>query len=298
MAHDHGHEHNHSYKSVAMQRLNLSLVITAVVMVVEIGGGYWTGSIALISDAGHMFTHAFAIVLAMFGIYIARRPACHHITFGWLRAEVLAAFINGLFLILVSVWIVWESIDRLLHPQAILSMEMFVIAILGLLVNLLSIYILEGSREGDLNIQAVFMHMIGDAASSVAIVFAAIIIRYTDWYWLDPMVSLLIAALIAIWAIGLLRDSGRVLLEMAPKGHNVHDIMDGLRKEFPIVQGAENEHVWTITQEVIVFTAHLQIHEKDLPKEDMNGWLKTVETWLHDHYDVAESTLQIKVMAD
>ncbi|MFP4382085.1 MAG: cation diffusion facilitator family transporter [Candidatus Sumerlaeia bacterium] len=290
--HGHSHDHTQPYKHVAMRRLGLSLTITFVVMLVEVIGGWLSGSIALISDAGHMLTHAFAIGISMAGIMIARKPRCHHRTYGLLRAEVLAAFVNGIFLLTVTAWIVYESIERFIHPEPILTGQMLAIALLGLLVNLLSIWILEGSQSGDLNIHSVFLHMIGDAASSVAIVIVAVVIRYSGWGWLDPAVSILIAMLILIWAYGLLRESARVLLEMAPRGRNVKEICVEMLRHFPEIKKTDNEHVWMITQDVIVFTAHIYLKKEKGPA-DLMEWQVRVEDWLKENFDVHEATIQV-----
>ena len=267
--------------------------ITGVVMLIEAAGGWISGSIALISDAGHMLTHGFAIAVSMFGILIARRPPCHHRTFGLLRAEVLAAFINSLFLLLITVWIVYEAIERFINPIEILTGQMLAVAVLGLIVNVVSIFLLESSRHGDLNIQSVFLHMIGDAASSIAIVIAAIVIQSTGWLWLDPAVSIGIALLIVIWALGLLKESSRVLLEMAPKGRNVHEISHALRERFPMIVETSREHIWMVTQEVIVFTAHLGVAPSRMTEDDQGVWIGQVKDWLAEEFHITESTLQL-----
>ena len=276
-----------------IKRLSWSFGITSLVMVIEAVGGWLAGSIALVSDAGHMLTHAFAIAISVFGLLIARLPACHHRTFGLLRAEIVAAFVNALFLVAVTVWIVVESVQRIVNPRSIIVSQMLAIAGLGLLVNVISILLLESGRRGNLNVQAVFMHMVSDAASSVAIVLAAIVIRFTQWVWLDPVVSMGIALLIVIWAGRLLRESLRVLLEMAPRGRTVNEIIDVLQREFPQVIEAEHEHVWTITPSVICFSAHLTVDASRLPAGGINDWLHNVERWLADEFDVSESTLQV-----
>lgn len=295
--HNHGgaHEHSHGpgYKALTVRRLGWSLGITAVAMVIEFIGGLLTGSVALVSDAGHMLTHAFALGIAIAGILVARLPACHHRTFGLLRAEVVAAFVNALFLLALTVWITIEAVGRLLAPQPILTLHMLVVAIFGLLVNLASVYLIEGSREGDINVQSVFAHMIADAASSVAIVVAALVIRGTGWTWLDPVVAMGIGLLIVAWAWTLLRESLRVLLEMAPKGRNVHEITLALREHFPAIRGTEHEHVWTITPEIVVFSAHLTVDPEQVEPSQVDHWLHSVETWLSERFDVRESTLQV-----
>ena len=294
--HKHNHQtHQHNYKSHTLNRLGWSLGITVVVMAVEFIGGWLSGSIALVSDAVHMLTHVIALGISVFGILIARRLACHHRTFGLLRAEVVAAFVNGLFLLAATVWIVVESIDRILHPQPILTVQMLAVAILGLIVNIVSIFLLEGSRKGDMNVHSIFLHMVSDAASSVAIVIAAIVIRFTNWIWLDPAVSIGIALLIVFWAGGLLRDSLRVLLEMAPKGHDIKTVTEAMKKQFPQIIDTENEHLWTITPSVIVFTAHLVVDTQQIKNNQINDWLIEVEQWLKKTFGISESTLQIQV---
>jgi cobalt-zinc-cadmium efflux system protein len=163
------------YRAVEKRKLLLSLAITAAMMVVEVIGGVLANSIALVSDAGHMFTHAFAIGISLVAIQIARRPPCHHRTFGLYRAEILAAFMNGLFLLLIVGVIIYEAVLRLLQPRDVLGLHMLAIALIGLAVNVASIYILHGSTA-DLNVRSVFYHLIGDAASSIGIVGAAIVI--------------------------------------------------------------------------------------------------------------------------
>jgi cobalt-zinc-cadmium efflux system protein len=293
--HGHGHGHNHAYKTLTVRRLGWSLAITAAAMVIEFVGGLLTGSVALVSDAGHMLTHAFALGIGIAGILVARMPACHHRTFGLLRAEVVAAFINALFLLAITLWIGIEAVGRLLDPQPILTWHMLGVALFGLIVNVASIFIIEGSRHGDLNVQSVFAHMIADAASSVAIVVAAIVIRYTGWLWLDPLVALGIGLLIVVWAWGLLRESLRVLLEMAPKGRNVHDITSALCEQFPAIIETQHEHLWTITPEVVVFSAHLTVDSSRLnPQHDgYREWLDAVAAWLGERFEVRETTLQV-----
>ena len=203
-------EHLFEYRHVEQKKLILSLSITVITMILELIGGYLTNSMALLSDAGHMFTHAFALVIGLAAIIIARKPPCHHQTFGLYRAEVLAAFINGLFLIVVVGLIVYEAILRLLHPIEILGLEMLLIAFIGLAVNVTSIMILKGSHKENLNIRSVFYHMFADAISSVGIVIAALVIMYTNWTFIDPFVSIGISIVILFWAWGILKDSTRI----------------------------------------------------------------------------------------
>ncbi|MFO8017959.1 MAG: cation diffusion facilitator family transporter [Promethearchaeia archaeon] len=276
------------YKQTHKKRLILSLTITLTVMVLEIIGGIITNSIALISDAGHMFTHAFAISISLFAIYLTKQPVCHHKTYGLYRAEVLAAFINGLFLLVMVGLIIYEGILRLLNPLEIDSFYMLIIALVGLGVNITSIIILQGSYERDINVKGVFYHMIGDAASSIGIVFVSILIAYTGWWIFDPLVSFVIAGIIIYWAWGILKDSSRILLEIAPKGVNVEMIEQSLKKEFKNVLEAYDTHIWTITPDITVLSTHIRLEEG----VDQDEIIARINDFLFDEFAIFETTIQ------
>jgi cobalt-zinc-cadmium efflux system protein len=279
------------FREVEKKRLIISLVITLSVMIVEVVGGIFSNSIALITDAGHMFTHAFAISISLFAIYLAQKPTCHHRTFGMYRAEVLAAFINGLFLLVMVGLIIFEAIERLLNPVEIEIIYMIFIALIGLSVNITSILILQGSRDKDLNVKGVFYHMIGDAISSVGVVVAAIVIYYTGFTFLDPLIGFLIAGLIISWSINILGDSGRILLEMAPKGLDVDTIENDLAESFKEIEEVKHTHLWTITPSLLVLTTHLQLQEG----VDQDVFLQKVTDYIHQKFDITESTIQVSL---
>lgn len=281
------------YRSVEKRRLLLSLSITAVVMLVEFIGGFLTHSIALISDAGHMFTHCFAIGISLTAILIARKPLCHHRTFGLFRAEIVAAFVNGLFLLLVVGVITYEAILRIIHPREILGVHMLMIALIGLAVNIASILILHGSHRKDINVRSVFYHMVSDAASSVGIIIAAIIIVYTGWSIVDPIVSLGISAVILYWAWGILRESTIILLEMAPTGLNIDIISDDLKSVFPEIAEVLNAHLWTITADMLVFSAHITLTQESSSPVDQDTLLDRIGAHLSEQYGIIESTIQV-----
>jgi len=285
-------EHLFEYRDVEKKKLSLSLLITAIVMIIEIIGSIITNSIALLSDAGHMFTHTFAITISLFAIIIAKKPPCHHRTFGLYRAEVLAAFINGLFLLFVVVVIAYEAIQRLINPKEVLGFQMLFIAFIGLSVNIVSISILHGSHKDNMNIRGVFYHLISDAVSSIGIILAAIVILLTGWNLIDPLVSLLISILILYWAWGILKESSRVLLEIAPKGLDVDIIRKDLKNNFSEIKNLNNMHLWTITPEMIVFSAHISIRDNynNIDKESL---VSKINSYLNKKYNIIESTIQI-----
>jgi len=300
--HDHPHHHGgheprahhlFEYRSVAKRKLILSLVITVIVMVVEIVGGVLTNSIALISAAGHMFTHAFAIIIGLGAIIIAQKPPCHHRTFGLYRAEILGAFINGLFLLLVVAVLVYEAVKRILDPAEVVVLPMLGVAFLGLAVNLASIYILHGSHEHDLNVKSVFYHMVGDAASSVGIVIGGVAIYYTGWNIIDPLISLGISAVIIIWAWGILKQSTRVLLEMAPSGLNIDSLTKELEGLFPEISTIYDCHLWTITPDMLVLSAHLKLCDGTVTIAGQGKLLTRMEDHLKEKHGIIETTFQI-----
>jgi cobalt-zinc-cadmium efflux system protein len=285
-------EHLFEYRTVEQKKLILSLSITAITMILELIGGFLSNSMALLSDAGHMFTHAFAIGISLVAIFIATKPPCHHRTFGLYRAEVLAAFVNGLFLLLVVGIIIYEAVLRIIKPIKIFGLEMLVIAFIGLAVNAASILILRGSHKENLNIRGVFYHMFADAVSSVGIVLAAIIIMYTGWTFIDPLVSIGISALILYWAWGILKDSTRVLLETAPKGLDIDIIGNDLKNNFPEVKELHNVHIWAITPDMLVFSAHIKLYPDKLQtKQEI--LISKINEYLSNKYKIIESTIQV-----
>jgi cobalt-zinc-cadmium efflux system protein len=285
-------DHLFQFRTIERRKLILSLTITVIVMIVEIIGGFVTNSIALISDAGHMFTHAFAISISLIANIIARKPSCHHRTFGLFRAEVLAAFINGLFLIPIIGVIIYEAILRFLNPQEVVGFYMLIVAFVGLTVNITSILILQGHQRTSLNVKSVFYHMIADAASSIGIVIAAFIIMATGFVILDPLVSLGISIVIIYWAYGILKESTRILLEMTPKGMNIDAINDDLKANFPEIAELYDVHLWTIIPDMLVYSAHVKLN-KDVIHGNQENLISQINDYLSNKHSIIESTIQI-----
>ncbi len=284
--------HLFEYRSVEKKKLVLSLTITLIVMFVEIFGALITNSIALLSDSGHMFTHAFAIGISLSAMYIASKPACDDKTFGLYRAEILAAFINGLFLIPIVGFIMYEAVVRTMFPQAVDGFYMLIVAIIGLTVNISSILILQGSYDNNLGVKSVFYHMIADAASSVGIVVISIIIMFSGWTILDPIVSFGISIVIIFWAWGILRDSSRILLEKAPKGFNADVLKDEIKKGFSKIKDIYNIHLWTITPGIHIFSAYIQVNREDIDNDKI---VAEINEFLIEKYKILESTLQLTI---
>ncbi len=296
--HAHAHAHSrmeqlHDFHRVAARRLVASLVLTVAVLLLEFIGGLLTGSVALVSDAGHMLTHAVAIAIGLVAIRMARTPPCHHRTFGLHRAEVVAAFANGLFLLFVTVLLVVEAVERFVQPAPVLGREMLWIAIVGLVTNVASMALIGKSHQHDMNVRGVFFHLLADAASSVGVVGAAIAIDQTGWTWLDPLVSLGISALIVTWAWGVLRDAGRILLETAPAGLTVEAVNAALKAEFGEIRDVAQARFWALTPERRQFSAHIVAATAEPATLG-----RAINRFLEARFAVGESTIQVHRAGD
>lgn len=288
-SHDHdGHDHAHDVKDKRL--LGISFAITFVVMFIEILGGIYVNSLALISDAVHMFTHAFALGLSLFALVISTKEMDERKSFGYFRAEVLAAFINGLTIALSVLWILYEAVERFIHPQEILSGTTIAIAALGLVVNIITGVILLGASHDNINIKSAFMHMLSDTLSSVAIIIGAVVIYYTDFYMLDTILAVVVAAVITKWAKGLLSDSVHVLLEGSP--HNIDDIKSAVEEEFGHIKDIHDIHCWEISHNYYYLTCHVVLDSCD--RELYERTISELNAFLHNRFNIAHATIQIE----
>ena len=286
-------DHLHEYRRVERNKLKLTMTITGIVMLIEVIGGILTNSVTLLSDAGHMFTHFFALGISLAAIIIASKEPCHHRTYGFYRAEILAALFNSLFLFAVTAYILYEGVKRLIHPEPVLGLQMFLVAVVGLIVNVISVLILRGSEREDLNVKGAFLHMLADTVSSVVIVFGAIIIYFAHWSIIDPLLGIGISLVIFVWAWRLFKDSINVLLETAPKGINIDDVSAELKKEIPEIQDVHDMHIWEITSNMYSLTAHLAIG--DVNHRKSKEVLDRINRLLNEKYHIGHTTIQFDI---
>ncbi len=282
----------HEYRHVAKNRLALAMAVTGAVMVLEFVGSFLSGSLALGSDAWHMFTHLFALTISLVAMVLACKAPCHHRTYGFYRVEILAALFNSVFLFAVTGFILYEGIVRLLNPQPVAGFEMLIVALFGLAANGASILLLHGSVKSNLNIKGAFLHMFADTASSIVIIFGAIIVSVTDYYIIDPLLAIGISVLIFVWAGQLFRDSVNVLLETAPKGMNIDVITEELKKHFPEIIQIKDMHIWEITSNMYSFTAHIQI--KPMDYAESKTLLAQINRVLCDKWGIEHTTIQFE----
>lgn len=290
MSHHHGHGHHHHHHGTG-QRLLWSLVATAAFVVVEIVAGIRAHSLALFSDAGHNFTDALALGLAAFGFYLQHKPADESKTYGYQRAGVLAAFVNAMTLVALSIWIFYESYLRLLEPQAVHESTMIWVASLGLLVNGAIMFSLQRDKDHDLNVRAAWIHMLGDALGSVAIIAGALAIRYTGWQRIDPILSIVIAMLIIWTARDIIRESLNILLEGLPEGLDLKQVAGEMCGVDGVLE-VHDLHIWTLGSNAHALSCHVLI--EDMPPSSSEAILGRINAVLQKRFQIDHTTVQFE----
>jgi len=280
----------HSEPDGNRSRLLAAFLVTAVYMVAEVIGGLLSGSLALLADAGHMLTDSAALLVALAAVHFAqRRPSKRH-SFGLLRLTTLAAFVNALALLAITVMIVWEAIRRFADPQPVAGGMMLVIAVGGLLANLFSFWLLHrGGSEKNLNVRAAALHVLGDLLGSVGAIIAALIILFTGWTPVDPILSILVSLLVLRSAWILIKESTHELLEGAPPSIDVDKLQRALTLNIPEVRNVHHVHLWQVGEKPVV-TLHVQV----IPPRDHDALLQRIHHYLHEHYHIAHATVQME----
>lgn len=286
----HQHDHSaHDARSQSRSRLTVTLALVLAYMLAEIIGGLLTNSLALLADAGHMLSDAASLALSLFAMWMARRPPTAQRTFGYHRAEILAALTNGATLVAVSIFIFIEAYQRFLNPPAVLGGSMMVVAVGGLLVNGIGLAVLHGSREESLNVRGAWLHVLGDTLGSVGAIVAGLFIWWQGWQWMDPLASVVIGLLILYSSWNLLKQSVSVLMEHAP-GHIDVDKVRSAMVSIDGVVGVHDLHVWTVTTGLESLSAHVSV-EPDLPAA---GVLRRLQDELLKRYGIGHVTLQLE----
>jgi cobalt-zinc-cadmium efflux system protein len=243
-----------------VRSLRVALVLTAVLLIVELVGGFVSNSLALLADAGHMLTDVAALSLSLFVAWFSHQPVTPRKSFGYLRWEILAAFLNGSALLVISVAIIVESVLRLRHPEPVAGGLMLGVAVAGLAVNVIAARILHSSSQSNMNVRGAYLHVLGDLLGSVGTVGAAIIIRYTGWLSADPIASFLTTAIIIRGAWSLVRDSVDILLESVPR----HIDLPAVRTQLEAIPGIESVHdlhVWSVSPRMVAMSAHAIVRD-------------------------------------
>ncbi len=290
MGHSHPHGSHHHHHHGTGRTLLWSLGLTAAFVVLEIVAGISAGSLALLSDAGHNFTDALALGLAAFGVFLSSKPANDVKTYGYQRAGVLAAFVNALTLVVLSIWIFWESYHRLLHPEPVAEKTMIWVAAVGLAVNSVIMLALHRDKD-DLNVRAAWIHMLGDALGSVAIIAGAVGIHYTGMYVIDPILSFLIGALIIWTARDIIRESLNILLEGLPRGLELQSVSSSMMDIEGVID-VHHLHIWTIGSNAHALSCHVLI--EDMPPSSSEAILRRINHVLVDRFHIDHTTVQFE----
>jgi cobalt-zinc-cadmium efflux system protein len=272
-------------------RLLVAISITASIAIVELIGGILSNSLALIGDAAHMFTDTVALGLSLLALNLARRPASQTRTYGYLRAEILAALTNGIVLILISAYISYEAYRRFIEPPQIQGGLMLVVAIVGLLANLIGLAILRRGGLRNLNVKSAFLHMWSDAISSIGVIVAATIILLTGWRLIDPIITIVIVVLIMRGAVRLVVEASNILLETVPKHLNVSHVASEVKK-IKGVKDIHDVHLWTITSGIYALSCHLLIEDRMV--SNSVGIVAEVNQMLSQKFGIGHSTLQLE----
>jgi len=285
-----GHHYDHNPSN----RLLISIILNGLITVVEISGGIFSNSLALISDAIHNLSDTMAMVLAWVATIVGRRKPDTRKTFGYKRLEILSAFINASVLTAVSLYLIYSTVIRFLHPEPVKSVMMLGIAVIGLLANLISMLFLHGHSKHSLNVKAAYLHLLGDTMSSVAVIGGAILIYYTRIYWIDPALTLLISLVIMVQAYKIIRESVDILMQGTPPGINLDEIKMAIEM-IPGVRNIHHVHCWQLQDHEVLFEAHIE-SMKNITLSECNKLRQEIEILMAEKYWICHTTLQIEYL--
>lgn len=283
-------EHAHHISAVG-GKLKLAIVLTAFTLLMEVVGGLLANSLALLSDAGHVFADVVALSLSWYGVRQAERPASGGMTFGYHRVGVIVAIVNALSIFAIAAFILYEAYHRLLQPPEVNSLLMTSVAVVGLGVNIVVAFWLRKEQRNNLNVRSAFWHALGDALASVGVIAGGIIILFTGLFWVDPLIAVLIGLVITISGWRILSEGFRVLLESTPRHVDTLEMIDSLRC-VPGVKDVHDVHVWSITPELHAMSCHVLID--DLYTSEATGIRQKVEDVLQSKFNITHTTLQME----
>ncbi len=284
------HEHQHNLQT-GSKGLLIALIITIVMMVAEVAGGFLSNSLALLGDAGHMITDVFSLGLSLFAFTMARRPPNSTKTYGYHRMEVMAALTNGALLIIISIAIFYEAYRRFASPPEIKGPIMLIIASIGLIANLAGIYVLKGTHTDNLNIRSAFLHIVGDTLSSVGVIVGGILIIVKHWYFVDPLISILIGGIIIRGAISIIFESSSILLEYVPGNidpETVNRALMGIKG----VKNVHDLHIWAITSGLYSMSSHIMIDDARISEGALI--IQQVESVMKQKFQITHTTVQLE----
>ncbi len=286
-----GHSgHNHGFQK-NRKALRIAIAVTGAIMIVEIIGGFLANSLALLSDAGHMLTDASSLILSLIALRLTNRPSSATRTYGFYRMEILAALINGATLVLISAWIFYEAYQRLRTAEAVDSLTMLGVAAVGLAANGIAAWAMLSASKENLNIRGAYLHILGDLLSSVGVLGGGLVIYFTGWYWIDPVLSVGICVVILRGAVLLVKESVNILLEAVPKEMDLREVQESLRS-LPGVKDTHHVHLWTISSGIYALSAHILID--NVMMSETGKIIQEVNRLLLTKFKISHTTIQLE----
>ncbi len=288
---NHTHSHHHSHHTDNERNLVIACFLTITFMIVEVIGGILSSSLILMADAGHMLIDSSALIISLFAMRLARKPADHKRSYGYKRCQVIAAFLNSLTLLGTTVWIVIEAIKRLLYPEPVLQDMVIIFGIIGLVVNCVSTALLYKGAKDNINIRSTLIHIINDIQGYVGAIIAGIIISYTGWTQVDPIVSIIFVSLIFKSAWDIAKQSFHILMEGVPYNIDEKQVIAVLKNKIPQIIDAHHIHIWSISSEYLIMTAHVRIADLST-SHDITTRIKRL---LKKHFNISHATIELEL---
>jgi cobalt-zinc-cadmium efflux system protein len=284
-------EHNHGHATPAGRKLLYSIILSVTILAVEIVGGLWSNSLALLSDAGHVLTDVIALALSWYGVRQATRPANHRMTFGYHRVGVIVAILNALSIFAIAGFILYEAYQRFQQVQVVNSPLMMGVAVVGLAANLVVVLWLRSEQKGNINVRSAFWHAMGDALASIGVIGGGLVILLTGQYWVDPLVSVIISLIILASAWSILREAFHVILEATPRDVDVRAMIATI-KQIEGVKDVHDVHVWSISSDLRAMNGHILI--EDIATSQAAKIRGEIEEVVREKFRVGHTTLQLE----
>ncbi len=290
MSHDHSHNHAHTHPDLKGRKLLLSILLNIAITVAQVIGGLISGSLSLLSDALHNFSDVLSLIVSYIADLYSKKEASPERTFGYKRAEIIAAFVNALSLILVAIYLVYEAIQRFMNPQEIESSIVIWLALLGIIANGFSVILLHKDSKSNMNMRSAYLHLMTDMAASVAVLIGGLLMKYYGWFWVDSVLTVLIAVYLVIMGYGLLKESFKVLMLFTPEHLDLNTI--GIKiQEVAAVKNVHHVHVWQLNEDEIHLEAHVELL-KDVTISQFDKISEEIEALLFHEFKINHVTLQ------
>lgn len=288
--HDHGHGHQHRHPDLKGRNLLISILLNSLITISQVIGGLISGSLSLLSDALHNFSDVISLIVSYIATVLSKKEASVTRTFGYKRAEIIAAFVNSATLMVVAVILCIEAVERLLEPQSINSSIVIWLSLLGILANGFSVLLIKKDAENNMNMQSAYLHLLTDMMASVAVLIGGLLMYFFNWFWVDPLLTILIALYLVYMGYTLLRDSTRVLMLFTPGTIEVEQIASSIGR-LPSVKNVHHVHIWQLNDEEIHLEAHVDF-DRDIQLSEFDGILEQIEEEVYHKYGINHVNIQ------